>query len=212
MAELLSCPFCGTSDKLTVTVYQASDDGGEPFGWGFTVICNAAGFSHVKNRGCGASGAWGETEAEAIAAWNQRSPALIAELQSYRSEGVIVKPLDWSSYGGMRWRAKSPLGRFTVNPDSDRRFYVSVNGDPVPGRHATSDAAMAAAQLDYEARIKSALSPSTERAETIEECARIADEMSFQWSITHHEKGWEDAADKIAAAIRALNPSGSVER
>jgi len=63
--ELLPCPFCGGTDKLKVTPYMAGDDGGEPFAWGFTVVCNAAGFAHVAGRGCGGSGAWGETEAEA---------------------------------------------------------------------------------------------------------------------------------------------------
>lgn len=76
--ELRCCPFCGTSNKLKVTPYRADDDGGEPFDWGFTVICSALGFSHAPNRGCGASGAWGETEAEAIAAWNRRAPAVAA--------------------------------------------------------------------------------------------------------------------------------------
>lgn len=78
--ELRPCPFCGTSNKLKVTPYRADDDGGEPFDWGFTVICSALGLSHAPNRGCGASGAWGETEAEAIAAWNRRAPGVTEEM------------------------------------------------------------------------------------------------------------------------------------
>lgn len=71
---LLPCPFCGKSDKLVIRPYRADDDGGEPFDWGFNVLCSAAGFDSNPNRGCGSGGAWGETKPEAVAAWNRRTP------------------------------------------------------------------------------------------------------------------------------------------
>ena len=99
--ELRPCPFCGTSNKLKVTPYRADDDGGEPFDWGFTVICSALGFSHAPNRGCGASGAWGETEAEVIAVWNRRAPAGVTEAQVEAAARVIAERLGFNPKPGL---------------------------------------------------------------------------------------------------------------
>lgn len=75
--ELKPCPHCGETKYLKLTPYRADDDGGEPFDWGFTVLCSALGFEH-RPRGCGSNGAWGETQEEAIAAWNRRpSPPVV---------------------------------------------------------------------------------------------------------------------------------------
>ena len=107
--ELRPCPFCGTSNKLKVTPYRADDDGGEPFDWGFTVICSALGLSHAPNRGCGASGAWGETEAEAIAAWNRRAPAVAAggvteEMVEAAARAIYaIEPYGSSIIGDVDW-------------------------------------------------------------------------------------------------------------
>ena len=57
--ELLPCPFCGSVDCRP----RYDDVAEEAFQPGHYVLC----------RGCGASGANVETEAEAIAAWNRRA-------------------------------------------------------------------------------------------------------------------------------------------
>jgi len=56
--ELLICPFCGSAD---CRVIGGPGTKGGPKYW--------AGCDHCSGR------AWGDTEAEAIAAWNRRSPS-----------------------------------------------------------------------------------------------------------------------------------------
>jgi len=65
---LLPCPFCGSADKPKLVLRVHEDVPG------YHVLCNAEGFGHEPDRGCGAESGWGETEAEAIAAWNRRAP------------------------------------------------------------------------------------------------------------------------------------------
>jgi hypothetical protein len=74
-AELVECPHCGSGKHAMVEEYQfPPDDEGEAWKWGYHVVCSAAGLDHIP-RGCGSSSGWGETPAEAIAAWNRRTPA-----------------------------------------------------------------------------------------------------------------------------------------
>lgn len=89
----LACPHCGKSDKLRLKPYRADEDGGEPFDWGFTVICDASGFGHNPNRGCGASGPWGETEEEATSEWNRRAATTGRETR----EAVTTRPVVYIS-------------------------------------------------------------------------------------------------------------------
>lgn len=76
MSGLLPCPFCGNAERVAVKPYRFSDDGGEPFDWGFTAQCSAAGFDDNPKRGCGAMSGWAETQAEAVEAWNRRAETL----------------------------------------------------------------------------------------------------------------------------------------
>lgn len=78
-SELKPCPFCQTVKFLEIDEYY------EPFNkgyFGFTVICNAAGLDG-SDKGCGASGAWGETEEEAARIWNTRAVPDVSELVRY---------------------------------------------------------------------------------------------------------------------------------
>jgi hypothetical protein len=65
MSDILHCPFCGSARFPTITAWV--DDPG----FGYTICCDAAGWSDTK--GCGASSGWGETPEEAIAIWNRRA-------------------------------------------------------------------------------------------------------------------------------------------
>lgn len=77
---------------------------------------------------------------------------------------VAVKPLEWKT---------EPTGSmhsaefYHVNRERGR-FYLYLVNDPVSD-HATAEAAKAAAQADYERRIRSALFPAPSRAEVLEE-------------------------------------------
>lgn len=75
---LTACPFCGKTDTLILTTAEELANEGEddPAPWehspSWAVICDAS-----KPRGpggCGAQGGFMPAEAEAIAAWNRRSP------------------------------------------------------------------------------------------------------------------------------------------
>jgi hypothetical protein len=85
--EAKDCPFCGKRDRLFIRPYTA-DDGGGPFDWGFTVQCSARGIEG-QNLGCGSSSGWGETEADAVAAWNRR--AYLDRSSSNEAVAVKVK-------------------------------------------------------------------------------------------------------------------------
>ncbi|MFE0233501.1 Lar family restriction alleviation protein [Brucella anthropi] len=67
-SELKPCPFCQKSDNLKVDPFYEPSFNGY---YGFAVICDASGWD-TKPRGCGAAGAWGETEEDAATRWNTR--------------------------------------------------------------------------------------------------------------------------------------------
>jgi len=75
---------------------------------------------------------------------------------------VAVKELEW----GADNCAETPFGSYTINDygaDDDKSewqwtFHCYPYGDPDETKHSTENAAKAAAQADYEARIRSALS------------------------------------------------------
>lgn len=81
--------------------------------------------------------------------------AIEEEVEKLRA-GPKVKPLEWSPGHS----AKSPCGAYYIIP-VDGRFAVSLNAMTIGaediGRFATIEAAKAAAQADYEARVLSAL-------------------------------------------------------
>lgn len=67
-SEVKRCPFCHKTSHLKISpFYEPSFEGY----YGFNVVCSAAGFDNT-DRGCGAAGSWGETEADATTRWNTR--------------------------------------------------------------------------------------------------------------------------------------------
>jgi hypothetical protein len=96
-----------------------------------------------------------ETAEAALAASAARIAEIKAEVKRL-SAGPKVKPLEWSPGHS----AKSPCGAYYIIP-VDERFAVSLNAMSIGaehiGRFATIEAAKAAAQADYEARVLSAL-------------------------------------------------------
>lgn len=92
----------------------------------------------------------------------------------------LVKELEWSPESGLGfYHAETPFGRYSIRPDLNRRDKVfmwyfangGVEHGPVP-----ADEAKAAAQADYEQRIKSALSLDPEAGEP-DEIERVEAEV-----------------------------------
>jgi len=93
-AELVECPHCGSGKHVMVEEYQfPPDDEGEAWKWGYHVVCSAAGWDNAP-RGCGSSSGWGETPAEATAAWNRRSTPIAAHGAGAVTEAHIDLVLD----------------------------------------------------------------------------------------------------------------------
>ena len=63
--ELSPCPFCGNADALIIRRHNPSE-GNLPELTTYAVCCN------FLEGGCGASGGYRETEADAIEAWEER--------------------------------------------------------------------------------------------------------------------------------------------
>ena len=89
--------------------------------------------------------------------WEDHAAALLAQIAPLLT-AVKVKPLVWRDFGKEAERAESLFGLYTA------MWGASINGDTVYLTHAgwlkqfdTLEAAKAAAQADYEARILSAV-------------------------------------------------------
>jgi len=171
MADLDACPHCGQAEFARVKRWPWEKEGEPGLVWGYHVICDASGID-AHPRGCGASSGWGETPEEAIAAWNRRAYLAASGDASPQPAQVAVKPLEW----------RKPTDH-PKDPDADDTLFAA---DGIGGVYAIStrlkfgppyllwwahdpmdwagfdsiDAAKAAAQKDYETRIRSALAPS----------------------------------------------------
>ena len=76
MADLMSCPFCGKARTLKIVraseVLWDEDEGPYPHSESYAVACDAS--RPDGPGGCGATGGYFMAEAEAVAAWNRRTP------------------------------------------------------------------------------------------------------------------------------------------
>ena len=101
---LRPCPFCGKSDTLVIgkasDAFAEPDECGDPLPYmhteAYAVTCDAS--KPEGPGGCGASGGYKLTEAEAVAAWNERAAiaALEAEPQPAIPEGWGFSSADFS--------------------------------------------------------------------------------------------------------------------
>lgn len=136
--ELKPCPFCGSEAKLM---------GGPMAQETYSVWCLASrGKRHFL-------GCLGYNEAEAIAAWNTR-----ADFPATDAPAVKVKALVWSHPSSANFKkgecfhARGAANHYAVHQRNDG-WWFNIDCKTYP----TLEAAKAAAQADYEARIRSAL-------------------------------------------------------
>lgn len=164
MSELLPCPFC--TEGKTVSTYFDPEQG-DKWGYASCDACGARGPEVRTNYDRDDNAPW---RAEAIAAWNRRA---IPAAQ------VTVKPLEWFEVEKYRYGGKYTSEGYTIRYIEG--FFIldfAGNGKTV-WRFPTLEAAKAAAQADYESRIRSAL------------------------TVTPHDPA------KVAAVVAALQPFAS---
>jgi hypothetical protein len=144
-----------------------------------------------------------------------------------------VKPLEWGGYYGRS--AANPWGGYHITdregPNQDYDWFgwtqLSRGGfDESDEDYPTIEAAKAAAQADYQARILSALSIPTDATAALEEikrqtwnealeaAARVSEEITTNQHIAHDIKlgmfpTQTDLRDAIAATIRAMKKEKS---
>jgi len=125
-------------------------------------------------------------------------------------EAPGVRPLEWRTVGD-NWQADTSIGWYVARQGDEPDFAVDLFLSAHPMRSfATLDEAKAAAQADYERRIRSALLPSSPdqvKRETIEACARVVDppEPRGDWAASSFETELRNVRLNLAAAIRSLN-------
>jgi hypothetical protein len=90
-----------------------------------------------------------------------------SDAEGEKLEPVAVKPLEWGSIsdgGFVEWRAASVLGEYRVfntsSPGWALHFDVWLGDNMCRGGFKTAPDGMAAAQADYELRIRASLQPS----------------------------------------------------
>lgn len=135
--ELKPCPFCG--GEAWLNDYEAKH-GGMP-----------ARSRCPQCKSCGCSLWYHPTESKAIAAWNRRADLVPAP-------SVTVKPLEWDCDFAA---VNIPEGYSTYeNGDDEWSVYLTWRTGSEKlheAGHQSLDAAKAAAQADYEARIMAAI-------------------------------------------------------
>lgn len=206
------CPFCGDPMRVHHDTLKHVEQGTCPIG----------------------AYAWGGSAA--VEAWNQRSP-LITELLSHRSEGAGYVFLNPDT--GVEYSLNHPVesgeceDAQDIRPSTDFEDHLAAELHAARTTIGSLQEGLNSASKDYQSawnraeKAEAALSPSTERAETIEpDVFSVAipslpdDQPAFitrDDAIANLEslltQGWDVATEAaIAVAIRALNPSGSGER
>ena len=112
-------------------------------------------------------------------------------------QGVKVKALEWVKHKGDQhcksaWTCGGIGGWYAIEHRHEGHFDMWAPNNPDGGRFSNLEAAKAAAQADYEARILSALEPSAGRSAVLEEAARALE-------------AWGDIyGDNAAKCVRAL--------
>ncbi|OOG75591.1 hypothetical protein B0E45_01285 [Sinorhizobium sp. A49] len=84
---------------------------------------------------------------------NERAEFMAAALNNNGVSAISVKPLVWDHYDQNHWISETPLTDYGVNRTTDGKFELNVEGK----EYDSLLTAQAAAQADYNLRIRSAL-------------------------------------------------------
>lgn len=186
--ELLDCPFDGATPHHGPTKQTTGQDG-ESF-QRYRVWCphGCAQIEEVNRE-------------QAFARWNRRADPVLAD----NATTAVVKPLEWRGEPPYHM-ARTAFGAFYCAEaiwDENKFVHVKLSGPLIRDRtYPTVEAAKAAAQADYERRIRSALAspPAPTRG--------VSDEMARAFVRKYREfwpgAGWpalDDAKVLIAAAL-----------
>lgn len=144
--ELMVCPFCGGEATL----------GGFPKGMIGQVYC--------KNEDCFGPRTTAITKRDSIRQWNTRASASAAV-------PVAVKPLEWISCADYTIHDDLCLYEIEQQGKDWRLIRAVTFGGSYLGHYQTLDAAKAAAQADYEQRIRSALTATPRPLPSVDELA-----------------------------------------
>lgn len=177
ITDLNPCPFCGGAADFCDTGV-------------FWVRCNE----------CGADGQAGDTMEEAVSLWNRRAALAVQTQQGVEGLGWH-KPVQRNSLS----RAENNLGVYRVwtHFEANGRWFWSLDGyEKVSGECASEEEAKAAAQSDYEQRIRSAL---------VDVPAVESEPVAWQWEEDLINSGrytlmWDDESPGEHPGIRNVTP------
>ncbi|NYD84401.1 hypothetical protein [Brucella intermedia] len=130
-----------------------------------TIVISEEAVNIALNTWLGGVPAWCNDETERLR--TEMRAALTAALP-HLPQGVGVKKLEWQQDGAGNHRAETPFGNEFVQKWTDIRD-GNISYEHEGAYFETVEAAKAAAQADYEARILSALEPSAARKLALEE-------------------------------------------
>lgn len=146
--------------------------------------------------------------------------------------GAKVKPLDWHNFDAWTYWAEAVCGTYHVEERNGwwqvelrvggLAHIVAVTDDTLP---ANLEAAKAAAQADYEARILAALTPTpVDASQAADPVVNAPDPAAIREALlivqSHadyvrdegaYDAGWNAAVQSIAAAIKPLIEKGAAE-
>lgn len=208
--ELLPCPFCGNDgSKSRLDVCSSST---RHAGWEFTVECT----------NCGAEGAYAASGFQARRKWNAR-----ADLAPEPLRAVKVRALEWTQYCSNAGNSSAPAfgGEYIcerAGDDGNYGLWIPLDGpaDDPRGYYEELAAAKAAAQTDYETRIRSALEPDQQDArvarlrELLEEFARQNTTEELKRASLHngdYEYSHDTFIRKSRAVLAAFDKGGKDE-
>lgn len=190
----------GVSDVMAVMddLAPVSQPAAEPYAW----LCNGKGDGWQENDKI-------TRDPELVADYLKRPHVWTIE-PLYRAAPpaaeAVVKPLEWKTAAPNCEEAESSIGEYSIERDPDEQMTVfpwsTWGPDDMVGHFDTLEAAKAAAQADYDARIRSALvAPASLPDGWVDEAVSVVKELQF--ALVCNDLGIRDRADQSARLLPA---------